>query len=302
MPRFVRVFLIGFSFVMFFTGSVLLGILVFPLLLPFSLFGWQKHRDRCTAAVGWGYGTFLFWLRLAGLIDYGPPLKLPDELKRRPFVLIANHPSLIDVTFFLHWFRPRLTCVVKTSWHRSWMFGAVLRSTHYMPSSAEEDSSQDIVERMVNHLQAGHPLMIFPEGTRSLPERMHRFKRGAFEAAIQAGVPILPVFIRVDPPMLNKGVPFWKYPGQRGVWQFEMLPVIQTTGKNGRELRNEVQQDYQRRFAAWRAEVAAKKPRRTAETAGDSMHAVGDSIGEGPSEPRSEQLRTATSSAPTSPH
>ena len=37
--------------------------------------------------------------------------------------------------------------------------------------------------------------MIFPEGTRSLNNEIGFFKRGAFQLAIQAKVPILPVLI-----------------------------------------------------------------------------------------------------------
>jgi 1-acyl-sn-glycerol-3-phosphate acyltransferase len=37
--------------------------------------------------------------------------------------------------------------------------------------------------------------MIFPEGTRSPDKEIGFFKRGAFQLAIQSGVPILPVVI-----------------------------------------------------------------------------------------------------------
>ena len=37
--------------------------------------------------------------------------------------------------------------------------------------------------------------MLFPEGTRSLNKEIGFFKRGAFQLALQAGVPILPVLI-----------------------------------------------------------------------------------------------------------
>ena len=37
--------------------------------------------------------------------------------------------------------------------------------------------------------------MIFPEGTRSLNNEIGFFKRGAFQLALQANVPILPVLI-----------------------------------------------------------------------------------------------------------
>lgn len=44
-------------------------------------------------------------------------------------------------------------------------------------------------------LKKGISVMIFPEGTRSIDKEISFFKRGAFQLAISAGVPVLPVLI-----------------------------------------------------------------------------------------------------------
>jgi 1-acyl-sn-glycerol-3-phosphate acyltransferase len=46
--------------------------------------------------------------------------------------------------------------------------------------------------------------MIFPEGTRSRDGEIGFYKRGAFQLAIQAGVPILPVIIEGTADILPK--------------------------------------------------------------------------------------------------
>ncbi|HJL47463.1 MAG TPA: lysophospholipid acyltransferase family protein, partial [Polyangiaceae bacterium LLY-WYZ-15_(1-7)] len=259
MPRPLRIFLTGLSFLIFFGGSLLLGIVVAPILFLLSLGSRERGRTRVTRLIGFGYGTFIFWLRLIGLLDY-QPIALPEELKGRPYVLIANHPSLIDVIFLLHWFRKSgLTCVVKGSWYRNFFFGPLLRSTHYIPTAGGIPGESDdplepaAFERMVDHVAAGHPLIIFPEGTRSLARRLHRFKRGAFEIARRNQVPIVEVFIRVDRPMLMKGVPFWHVPEDKARYEFEIVGVIDTATdpRSTKAMRRDVQGEYERRFAAW---------------------------------------------------
>jgi putative phosphoserine phosphatase/1-acylglycerol-3-phosphate O-acyltransferase len=48
----------------------------------------------------------------------------------------------------------------------------------------------------VEALREGLSLVIAPEGTRSSTPRLGPFKKGAFHAAMEAGVPIVPVVFR----------------------------------------------------------------------------------------------------------
>lgn len=131
----------------------------------------------------------------------------------------------------------------------------MLRSTHYVPGPDASESAQGGVglQRMVEHVNAGHPLMIFPEGTRSAADRLRRFRRGAFEIAKRCEVPLVRVFIAVDRPMLMKGVPFWKVPDDKATWSFEILEIIdtKTDPRSATELAKDAQADYEQRFAQW---------------------------------------------------
>jgi 1-acyl-sn-glycerol-3-phosphate acyltransferase len=256
MPRFLRIFLTGLSFFIFFVGSMLLGLVVVPVLFLSALGNRQRLRDRTTRIIGMGYGTFLFWMRLAGLVGW-KRFVVPKELEGRAYVLIANHPTLIDVLYLLHWF-PGLTSVAKASWYESIFLGTLLRAMHYLPGPRPNEGDgldSPALERMVEHLRSGHPLTIFPEGTRSKPDRLNRFRRGAFEAAVRARVPLVSIFIRVDPLMLTKETPFWKVPPRRGVWTFELVSIVETSeSTDAVELHREVSAEFKRRFAAWKGE------------------------------------------------
>jgi 1-acyl-sn-glycerol-3-phosphate acyltransferase len=60
------------------------------------------------------------------------------------------------------------------------------------------------LDRAAALLREGHSLAAFPEGTRSRDGSVRPFKSGTFRAAIEAGVPVVPVAIegsgRVMPP------------------------------------------------------------------------------------------------------
>ncbi len=58
-------------------------------------------------------------------------------------------------------------------------------------------------------LDKGVPVMIFPEGTRSLDDTMLPFKDGAFRLALDPGAPILPVAVEGTREALPKHS--WKF-------------------------------------------------------------------------------------------
>ncbi|MCA9578346.1 MAG: lysophospholipid acyltransferase family protein [Polyangiales bacterium] len=227
------------SFAMFFTGSVLLGLLFVPLFLPFALFNLKRYRALCTRFVGRGLGTFLYWMKVVRLITYEMPVP-PEGLEGRPYVVVANHPTLIDVPFLLHSF-PRLTSIVKWNWYNFGPFALVLRSLNYIPADgaptkgAAEDSDTPALDRMVAHVEAGHPLVCFPEGSRSLRTGLRRFRRGPFETAVRAKVPIVSVFIDVNRPMLDRSHHFWQVPEGTTHFRFEVREVIETDPTRGGE-------------------------------------------------------------------
>ena len=58
-----------------------------------------------------------------------------------------------------------------------------------------EESKIEMLDKSYRCLKRGISLMIFPEGTRSPDNEIGFFRRGAFQLAIQAKVPLLPIVI-----------------------------------------------------------------------------------------------------------
>lgn len=124
---------------------------------------------------------------------------------RGPAVLAANHQSFSDSLFLPLVLRRRVTYVAKAEYFESWKTAWFFRAAGQIPIRREGGSvSQRALDTASEVLRAGRLLGIYPEGTRSPDERLHRGHTGAARVARNCGVPIVPVGIvgtrEVQPP------------------------------------------------------------------------------------------------------
>lgn len=246
MPRPLRILVVGLCYVVF----GLFGILMAYVRLPIALLGVRDRERRIATAQGvlhvWSRRYFAF-MHLVGIVR--PRLPPPEALATLlgPRVVVCNHPSLLDVVFIMGAL-PRITYVAKEEWVRGFIVGPMLRACGHIgvPRGTTPADGAIALERMIETLQAGHNLLVFPEGTRSPRKGLLPFRRGAFEAAARAGVPVVPVVLEVDPPMLRKDQPWFDVAD--GVVDFRMrvLPVIETSGRSSRTVAREVEAMYRR--------------------------------------------------------
>src|SRR3546814_19561457 len=92
-----------------------------------------------------------------------------------------------------------------------------------------DSNPPQLVADCVATLKAGHSLMIFPEGTRSHPGQPLQAPHGTARIALESGAPVLPVTIRCQPLMLDKGRPWHDVPARPGPFRSEGRRV----GKEG---------------------------------------------------------------------
>jgi 1-acyl-sn-glycerol-3-phosphate acyltransferase len=254
MRRWLRIFVTAFYFLLFFGGSPILSLVLFPWIRLTSR-SVQERKARATLAMHKALGLFQRLMSFADLVHAPREVTLPPTVDPgKPYVLITNHPTLVDAVFLLGWFEG-LTCVAKGAWLGSVALGSLLRQSNYLPSPRARDGVEpgdEFVERMAKHLRAGHPLLVFPEGSRSLEDRLRRFRRGAVEAAIRAKVPVVALYLDVDRPFLMKGVPFWHVPEQAANIRVERVEVIETRhleSEDAKRVNRELEARYRDRFA-----------------------------------------------------
>jgi 1-acyl-sn-glycerol-3-phosphate acyltransferase len=116
-------------------------------------------------------------------------------VKGATYVVISNHQSIIDI-LFINTLGYRVKWISKIENNKIPILGWYLRMADYISvDRGNEESKIAMIEKSLNCLKTGTSIMIFPEGTRSKDGEVGFFKRGAFQLAMQAGVPILPIVI-----------------------------------------------------------------------------------------------------------
>src|SRR5882672_8056496 len=161
----------GLSFVTFGVGGTLLSLTLFPLLRLFSPNRVVAQR-RIGAAMQRVMGLFIWFMRSLGLLTY--ELHGLERLARPGQLIVANHPTLIDVVFML-WLTPDAGCVVKRALWRNPALRWPVLWAGYIPNS----EGLQLVQDCARVLKAGRSLLVFPEGTRTVPGRALVLKRGA---------------------------------------------------------------------------------------------------------------------------
>lgn len=197
----------GLSFSAFGVGGFLLSVIIFPL-VHLAAGDRKRAQKHCRYLVHKSFALFIWFMRSLGVLteDFEGLEKLAGEGR----LIIANHPSLIDVVLLISKL-PNAHCIVKSAaWKNPVMFG-VMRATGFIANS--EGSS--LVDACVELLQAGETLVMFPEGTRTTPGQKMQFKRGAAIIAAKASVAFTPVYISCNPSTLVKGAPWYDIPDKR---------------------------------------------------------------------------------------
>ncbi len=223
----------GISFAAFFGGGLTLALTVFPMIA--LLVRREEPRVRATQAVI--HHTFRFYVAMLETLGIIKLLVSGGEalLDGKGRLIIANHPTLLDVVLLMSLI-PRAQCIVKAELWESRYLGGVMRWAGYIRNDLEPEA---LLEACKKAMTEGKGLIIFPEGTRSRPGEALQFRRGFANIALLAEAEIQLVTIDCRPIMLSKGDPWWKIPPKRSLFRVtvgERLDAAATLGYQYRSL------------------------------------------------------------------
>lgn len=123
-----------------------------------------------------------------------------DALRRdAPLILVANHPSLLDVVMIVSRL-PNAVCVMKSALLDNLLFGAAARLARYI----RNDAPLGMILKAREELRRGAQLLIFPEGTRTRSFPVGPCLPGAGMIAERSGVPVQSLLIEMSSPYLGK--------------------------------------------------------------------------------------------------
>jgi 1-acyl-sn-glycerol-3-phosphate acyltransferase len=112
-------------------------------------------------------------------------------------VLAANHQSFCDSFFLPLVVTRKVTFLAKAEYFDSWKTAWFFRAAGQIPIRRTGGSaSERALETARNDVLAkGHLLGLYPEGTRSLDQFVHKGRTGVTRLSRECGVPIIPVGI-----------------------------------------------------------------------------------------------------------
>jgi len=214
-----RWFATGLSFAVFGIGSLLLGVVIMPLVV--NLVRNEERRVRWSRLiVGNAMRFFRFFMSTVGVLRY----RITGMEYIRPghaYLIVANHPSLIDVVFLLAMF-PTADCVIKQELRENFWTRHLMKGVGYISNRNPEQWLDDCTAR----LQEGHSLILFPEGTRTVPGLPLNFKAGAAAVAVRAGADCLPILISCTPTTLTKAERWYDVPNRRVFMSIRVQPPL----------------------------------------------------------------------------
>jgi 1-acyl-sn-glycerol-3-phosphate acyltransferase len=238
----------GIAFTILFGGGALLALTAFPIVHMVTPPGHRRReRNQFLICVLFRfYVAMLQFLRLISLEVEGGE-KLQNGAGR---LIVANHPSLLDVVLLMALVR-RAQCVVKKELWESPYLGRLVRGAGYIRNDLELDA---MLTACRSALSGGNSLIIFPEGTRTVPRKPMHLRRGFANIATLLEAPIQLVTITCEPPTLVKGDRWWAIPPRRPLFRVEVGDCLDVAGSLGCKYRSVAVRELVRRVEDYYAE------------------------------------------------
>lgn len=167
-------------------------------------------------------------------------------------VVVSNHQSLADIPLISHlpW---EMKWIAKRSLFGLPLIGWMMRMAGDIPlDRADARSRANSLVRAAHYLRQGCPVMVFPEGTRSVDGRVGPFRDGAFGLALRERVNVIPVAVDGSRACLPKHS--WRFGAARTI-RVRVLPPIEAADfrpDQAAALREEARRAIIRQIARWR--------------------------------------------------
>ena len=210
----------AFAFAALGVGGFILAITVIPMVTLF-VHEEQARNRRAQFIIRQSFRVYIAMLRVLGVLKL--EVVGADKIAAcRGKLIIANHPTLIDIVLLMA-LLPDAKCVVKSQLFAKPLLRPVVRAAGYIRNDYDPEV---LIEKCRETLAVGNNLIIFPEGTRSVPGKPLHFQRGFAHIATLIGVNLQPITITCEPITLVKGEPYYKIPDCRPSFRIEVADEI----------------------------------------------------------------------------
>jgi 1-acyl-sn-glycerol-3-phosphate acyltransferase len=203
--------------------------------LPLLLAPRALRKPLVQALISAVFRVFLAGCTRCGLMQLD--LRALDALNGgHSLLLVANHPSMIDVFLILSRVR-RATCLMKASIGSNVFLGVGAYLAGYVSNRRTDRMLRDAVAAV----RGGDMLLVFPEGTRTICQPVNPLKPGFALIAKRAQAPLQQILLRTNSPYLSKGWKIGRPPQFPVIYQARLgavLPVPVSTNETVTLLQN----------------------------------------------------------------
>lgn len=150
----------------------------------------------------------------------------------KPYIFLANHQNVLDILVSTGFIPVPFGFLAKVELKTAPFIGWVLQRFCIFVDRSTPRKAVESIQAAGKMVRDGHAVLVYPEGERTWSNHMVPFMRGAFEIAIAAGVPIVPISF----------IGFYAFADERrylvspGKIRVVFHPPIETTGLTRKDL------------------------------------------------------------------
>lgn len=172
-------------------------LIAFPLIVVLTLFTaiftivcfpWKNGKAPRAVQVFWSRSIIrllLIHIDVTGQENVNP---------KQSYVFVANHQSFVDVFAVYGWLPNNFKWLMKKELRKIPFVGAACAvAGHIFVDRSNPRAAMESLQHIKSQLCDGISTVIFPEGTRTKTGEMGRFKRGAFQVAMDVDLPVVPI-------------------------------------------------------------------------------------------------------------
>lgn len=161
--------------------------------------------------------------------------------RSRSYVYVSNHASMFDIPAILASIPDQIRIVYKKELEVVPFFGWGLKWGHYIGIDRGRGSrAMQSIEEAIGKIRNGQSLLLYAEGTRTLDGKLQPFKRGAFNIAVRAGVPVVPLTVNGSFRIMPKRSIIIR-PGDVELVLAKPIPIPESSGRDAeRQLMEQV--------------------------------------------------------------
>lgn len=162
----------------------------------------------------WGYYPAHYWGKLMCWITFVKVTVTGRENidKNTSYVFVANHQGAYDIFVVYGFLGHSFRWMMKKALKKMPFVGfACDKGGHIFVDNSSPAAVKKTMDAAHQRLQKGLSLVVFPEGSRSWNGKMSKFKKGAYQLAVQCNLPVVPITIdgAFDVMPRFKKLPMW---------------------------------------------------------------------------------------------